>query len=146
MGCLPCGRKHPRCLVMITRTDFHQRFHGVCGGSLCAIKLEDVEFRLPCSGQIYEEDLASDAPFFDCFQPGITLQSMDPQSSPPIPAVHTMIIASIAAREQFTASFGRPSHHHDSNTKTDQAQSRTEGDGRTNNLFSARMCGGGSER
>jgi hypothetical protein len=73
-------------------------------------------------------------------------QSMDPKSSPPTPAAHTMIIAPIAAREQFTAGFGRLSHHRDSDTKTDRPQSQTEGDGRTNNRFGARMCGGGSER
>lgn len=80
---------------MITRTDLIQRYHGFCGGLLCAIQLEDIEIRLPCDEQIYEEGLASDAPIFDWFQPGMGLQSQDPKSTPPSPAAYTMIIASL---------------------------------------------------
>ncbi|KAK6004609.1 hypothetical protein QM012_008471 [Aureobasidium pullulans] len=71
------------------------RYHGFCGGLLCAIQLEDIRLRLPCNEQIYEEGLASSAPVFDCFQPGMGLQSLDPKSSAPSPAAHTMIIASL---------------------------------------------------
>ncbi|KAG9524544.1 hypothetical protein KCV07_g1648, partial [Aureobasidium melanogenum] len=71
------------------------RYHGFCGGLLCAIQLEDIRLRLPCNERIYEEGLASDAPVFDCFQPGMGLQSLDPKLSTPSPAAHTMIIASL---------------------------------------------------
>jgi len=71
------------------------RYHGFCGGLLCAIQLEDIQVRLPCNEQIYEQGLASDAPLFDCFQPGMGLQSLDPKSTTPSPAAYTMIIASL---------------------------------------------------
>ncbi|KAI4732150.1 hypothetical protein E4T49_00150 [Aureobasidium sp. EXF-10728] len=71
------------------------RYHGFCGGLLCAIQLEDIQLRLPCNDQIYEEGLASDAPLFDCYQPGMGLQSLDPKLSTPSPAAYTMIIASL---------------------------------------------------
>ncbi|TIA31098.1 hypothetical protein D6C78_09162 [Aureobasidium pullulans] len=71
------------------------RYHGFCGGLLCAIQLEDIQLRLPCNERLYEEGLASDAPLFDCFQPGMGIQSLDPHSSAPSPAAYTMVVASL---------------------------------------------------
>ncbi|KAI5196405.1 hypothetical protein AUEXF2481DRAFT_30563 [Aureobasidium subglaciale EXF-2481] len=71
------------------------RYHGFCGGLLCAIQLEDIQVRLPCNDQIYEDGFASDAPLFDCFQPGMGIQSLDPKLSVPSPAAYTVVIASL---------------------------------------------------
>lgn len=80
---------------ILAQTDQRQRYHGFCGGLLCSIQVEDVQLRFPCADQLYEEGLPSDAPFFDCYSPGIGLQSLEGTSITPTTAAHTISIAAL---------------------------------------------------
>jgi hypothetical protein len=60
-----------------------------------SIQIEDIQLRVPCNEQMYDEGLASDAPLLDCFQPGMGIQSLDLESRSPSPAAYMMVIASL---------------------------------------------------
>ncbi|KAI4750206.1 hypothetical protein E4T52_17196 [Aureobasidium sp. EXF-3400] len=71
------------------------QYHEFPAGLLGSMQLEDIQLRLPCKQQIYEHGLPSDAPLFDCSQPGMGIKSLDSGSSVPSPSAYTMVVAAL---------------------------------------------------